>query len=273
MSNTATKQVSIEMDKLLKAKLLKGNQTLQLNCDMGESYGIWSLGADQQVMPFINQANIACGFHAGDPEVMVKTIQLAMKAGVAIGAHPGYQDKEGFGRRAMVYSASQITHLVRYQVGALSGLCALYGAELSYVKPHGALYNSMMQDVDVFTAIVKALSTGIQNQQNLALMILARPNLTAYQEIAKAHHVELIYEAFADRCYDEQGLLVSRQLPHAVLTDADAIIKQVSLLKNKQGIETHQGKFIPLQVDSICVHGDNEAAITLISTLQQLIND
>lgn len=250
------------------------SHVLKLNCDMGESYGIWSLGADQKVMPHINQANIACGFHAGDPDIMVKTIQAAKQAGVEIGAHPGYQDKEGFGRRAMVYSLQQITHLVAYQVGALSRLCQLYESELSYVKPHGALYNSMMQDVNVFTAIVKAVSNEakhINNQQDLALMILARPNLTVYQNIAKAHHVKLIYEAFADRSYDEQGFLVSRHLPHAVLTDADKIIKQVSLLKDKQGIETHEGKFIPLQVDSICVHGDNDAAINLISTLQKLI--
>jgi len=234
---------------------------------MGESFGIWSLGADQQVMPYIDQANIACGFHAGDPEVIANTLLLAKKAGVEIGAHPGYQDKEGFGRRAMEYSAQQITNLVSYQIGAINQLCQLYGCKLSYVKPHGALYNTMMQNEQVFTAIVKAVSAG-----SLALMILARPDLSAYQKIAKQYNVELIHEAFADRSYDENGLLVSRSLAGAVLSDPDAIIKQVSLLKNQQGIETIDGQFIPLKVDSICVHGDNQAAIALIKNLQQLIN-
>lgn len=234
---------------------------------MGESFGIWSLGADQQVMPYIDQANIACGFHAGDPEVIANTLLLAKKAGVEIGAHPGYQDKEGFGRRTMEYSAQQITNLVSYQIGAINQLCQLYGCKLSYVKPHGALYNTMMQNEQVFTAIVKAVSAG-----SLALMILARPDLSAYQKIAKQYNVELIHEAFADRSYDENGLLVSRSLAGAVLSDPDAIIKQVSLLKNQQGIETIDGQFIPLKVDSICVHGDNQAAIALIKNLQQLIN-
>lgn len=244
---------------------------LKLNCDMGESYGIWSLGADAKVMPYIQQANIACGFHAGDPEVMVKTLRLAKQHSVEVGAHPGYLDKEGFGRRNMVYSSEQITHLVSYQVGAMLGLCALQEVTLSYVKPHGALYNAMMQDIEIFTAIVKALAGFAKQGVNLALMILACPDLKDYQAIAQAHQVKLIYEAFADRRYDENGLLVARSQANAVLKEPQEIIEQVKQLKEQQGITTVNGEFINLKVDSICVHGDNESAIALIAELQQLI--
>lgn len=241
---------------------------MKLNCDMGESFGSWVIGADADVMPYIDQANIACGFHAGEPDVMVKTIKLAKKQQVQIGAHPGYNDKQGFGRRSIKHCYLQITHLVCYQVGALKGLCDLHDATLDYVKPHGALYNDMMADINIFKAIIDALTAF---KKPLALMILARPDLQNYQKIAQQAGIKLIYEAFADRAYDDQGYLLSRTIAGAVLKDKQLILQQVKQLASKQTLQTINGKQIKLQVDSVCVHGDNSEAILLIQQLQQLL--
>ena len=241
---------------------------MKLNCDMGESFGSWVIGADADVMPYIDQANIACGFHAGEPDVMVKTIKLAKKQQVQIGAHPGYNDKQGFGRRSIKHCYLQITHLVCYQVGALKGLCELHDVTLEYVKPHGALYNDMMADINIFKAIIDALTAF---KKPLALMILARPDLQNYQKIAQQAGIKLIYEAFADRAYDDQGYLVSRTIAGAVLKDKQLILQQVKQLASKQTVQTINGKQIKLQVDSVCVHGDNSEAILLIRQLQQLL--
>ncbi|MFT6985053.1 MAG: UPF0271 protein [Psychromonas sp.] len=243
---------------------------MKLNCDMGESYGAWEMGADQDVMPWVNQANIACGFHAGDPDVMVQTVQLAKKYNVQIGAHPSYNDKQGFGRRSIAHCYSQITPLVCYQVGALNALCSLHGKPLEYVKPHGALYNDMMADINIFTAIIDAL---VSFEIPLALMILARPDLQEYQKIAEQAGIKLIFEAFADRAYDESGYLVARSQPGAVLNHADLIKKQVKQLIDRQTVSTLSGNEIKLKVDSICVHGDNSAGILLIQELQLLLTD
>ncbi|WP_354623437.1 5-oxoprolinase subunit PxpA [Psychromonas sp. MME2] len=241
---------------------------MKLNCDMGESYGAWNMGADAQVMPYIDQANIACGFHAGDPDVMSVTIALAKQYQVQIGAHPAYHDMQGFGRRSIAHSPAQITRLICYQVGALDALCALHGTQLAYVKPHGALYNDMMVDIGLFSAIIDALASF---KQPLALMILARPDLQAYQKIAASAGVTLLYEAFADRAYDDQGYLLSRKEPGALLSDPALIKKQVQLLIDEQRVISVSGESIKLPVDTICVHGDNPVAIHLISELRQLI--
>jgi UPF0271 protein len=241
---------------------------MKLNCDMGESYGAWEIGADQDVMPWVNQANIACGFHAGDPDVMAQTIQLAIKYNVQIGAHPGYNDKQGFGRRSIAHCYAQITHLVCYQVGALNALCALQGKPLEYVKPHGALYNDMMADIRIFAAIIDAL---VSFKTPLALMILARPDLQAYHKIAEQAGIKLILEAFADRAYDETGHLVARSQKGAVLNSAELIKKQVKQLIDRQTVSTRNGKEIKLKVDTICVHGDNAAGILLVKQLQHLL--
>lgn len=242
---------------------------MKLNCDMGESFGAWKMGADAQVMPYIDQANIACGFHAGDPDVMVKTIELAKQYNVQIGAHPAYNDKQGFGRRSITHSNEQITRLICYQVGALQALCQLQGTALHYVKPHGALYNDMMADLDIFSAIVSALASF---KQPLALMILARPDLQAYQEVAAKAGVTLHYEAFADRAYDDAGYLVSRSKTGAVLTNEDAIKEQVQQLVEKQTVKSINGNTVSINADTICVHGDNPAAIALIKELQGIIS-
>lgn len=235
---------------------------------MGESFGCWEIGADATVMPYIDQANIACGFHAGDPDVMVSTIKLAKEQQVQIGAHPGYDDKKGFGRRSIEHSSEQITYLVTYQVGALKALCELHNVTLDYIKPHGALYNDMMSNITVFKAIVDALSAF---EKPLALMILARPDLQNYKTIAQQAGIKLIYEVFADRAYDAQGYLLSRNIAGSVLKEQAQIIEQVQGLVDKQTIKTVDGKEIKLQADSICVHGDNAQSIAVIKQLRQLL--
>ncbi|WP_413699775.1 5-oxoprolinase subunit PxpA [Psychromonas sp. KJ10-10] len=236
---------------------------MKLNCDVGEGFS-----TDSQLMPFIQQANIACGVHAGDDELMAETIRIAKNNNVMIGAHPSYDDRENFGRLPMSLDSRQIKQLISDQVVALQHLANKQQVEVEYVKPHGALYNQMMQDERIFTAIVEAIS-GFD--ETLKLMILARPDLQNYQQIAQKNGVDLIFEAFADRAYDDQGYLVKRSEKGALLSTAEQVHKQVKQLVETSTISTINGKRIELQVDSICVHGDNLLAVKQIEYLATLI--
>ncbi|MGI2259889.1 5-oxoprolinase subunit PxpA [Shewanella sp. GXUN23E] len=234
-----------------------------LNCDMGESFGQWPMGLDREVMPHIQQANIACGFHASDPDVMAATVQLAQQHNVSIGAHPGYADLQGFGRRHIPHSSEQISHLIAYQTGALMGIAAQFGARVDYVKPHGALYNLMMQDVAVFNAILRAVA---RLPGHLSLMILSRADNSQYRALASAAGVPLLLEAFADRAYTRDGLLMPRSESGAVLDSEAAILSQTQLLAGG-AVNTCDGSLLPLEVDSICVHGDNPASVNTIAAI------
>ncbi|KJG36082.1 hypothetical protein UA32_18100 [Photobacterium angustum] len=244
---------------------------MKLNCDMGESFGAWNMGDDAAVMPWINMANIACGFHASDPTVMARTIALAKHHDVIIGAHPGYNDKEGFGRRPIPHTLDEISHSVAYQVGALDGLCRLNAVTISYVKPHGALYNQMMQDPAIFEVIVSTIAKlNTARVLPLSLMVLSRANNEAYMQIAKQKGVSLLFEAFADRAYTTEGLLVPRHETGAVHHHPDLIKAQV--LQLAQGkVKTQSGKLLTLQVDTICVHGDNPESIETIKEIALLL--
>ena len=242
---------------------------MKLNCDMGESFGSWTMGKDADVMPYIDMANIACGFHASDPDHMAKTIQLAVEDNVEIGAHPGYDDKSGFGRRSIPHSAEAITRLVAYQIGALDALCQLYGGVVSYVKPHGALYNDMMAQSWIFEAILAAVSDLNQHRTSpLKLMILARRDNSHYSELAKQRDVGLLFEGFADRAYDSEGYLVPRSQPGSVYHDSQRIRQQVAELATGK-ITTLEGKALTLEVDTVCVHGDNEESIAVVRQLAE----
>lgn len=245
---------------------------MKLNCDMGESFGAWIMGNDASVMPWINMANIACGFHASDPNVMATTVVLAQQYNVMIGAHPGYQDKEGFGRRHIPHTLDEIRHSIAYQVGALDALCALHETQVVYVKPHGALYNDMMKDLALFEAIVLTVSKlNFSRPHPLSLMILSGAKNTAYSQIAQQYGVTLLFEAFADRAYTPDGFLVPRTEPNAVHHHPDLIKAQV--LQLAQGkVKTTCGKLLSLPVDTICVHGDNPESIATIKDLAQLLN-
>ncbi|MGR5238166.1 5-oxoprolinase subunit PxpA [Vibrio alfacsensis] len=239
-------------------------QQLTLNCDMGESFGSWKMGSDENVMPHIDMANIACGFHASDPNVMHDTIFLANQYDVEIGAHPGYPDLQGFGRRSLKMSSDQITNMLIYQVGALQALCRAQYSDIGYIKPHGALYNDMMVSDTVFLAVVKAAA-----QFKVPLMILASQENEKYLEIADDFDVPLLFEAFADRLYQDDGMLTPRTQPNAVLNDEHAILEQVKMLAETGRVKTATGRYILLEADTICVHGDNEESIVLIQKIRQ----
>ena len=242
---------------------------MKLNCDLGESYGNWVTGMDDEVMPFVDMANIACGFHASDPDVMAKTIQSGVKHGVSIGAHPGYDDKKGFGRRSIPHTHNELKNIVAYQVGAMIGMCKLYGAKVEYIKPHGALYNDMMSNEAVYQAIVESIA---QADFGVPLMILAKVDNEKYQAIADAAGVSLLFEAFADRAYTNEGTLSSRSLPGSVHHDPQLIINQVEQLVTNGTVTTIDGNELALKADTICVHGDNPESINTVQQLRKVID-
>jgi len=248
---------------------MQGNKMIRLNCDMGESFGIWKMGADEQIMPYISFANLACGFHASDAVTMNRSVQLAKEYNVTIGAHPSYQDLVGFGRRSITCSLEEIKSKVLYQLGALYAFCKAHGTTVSYVKPHGALYNDMMRDQNIYKAILSAISSF---DKNIKLMILSNPDNEAYEYTAKIYGISLIYEVFADRNYNDDGSLVSRMLPNAVVEDELDVMQRVKTLKEYGYLDSINSKRLYLKADTICVHGDNEHALKFIKSLHKVLN-
>jgi UPF0271 protein len=241
---------------------------MKLNCDLGESFGSWTMGLDEQVMPHIDQANIACGFHAGDPLVMQKTLMLAKKNNVSVGAHPGYPDLVGFGRRSINCSTEELIALVMYQVAAIDGVAKSVGIELDYVKPHGALYNDMMSKKEIREAILLALS---RYYKPLKLMLQATPHIEQHKAEAKHFNIEILSEAFADRCYDDDGKLLSRTRVGAV-HNKEKMLAQVKQLKEKGCVTSISGEILTLNADSLCVHGDNIEGVEAIESIRELID-
>ena len=241
---------------------------LLLNCDMGESFGSWTMGLDAEVMPFIDCANIACGFHAGDPGIMRKTVALALKHDVQIGAHPAYQDLAGFGRRSMAYTAAELQDLLHYQLGALDGICRAQGTRIGYVKPHGAMYNDMMASPEQLRAVVHAVAT---YDARLPLMLMATRDNREAQAIGDEYGVTLWFEAFADRAYDNAGRLVSRQLPGAVHHDADTIVRQALTLAAGQSLIASDGSALYLHANTLCVHGDNASSVAAVQRIREAL--
>lgn len=242
---------------------------MKLNCDLGEGFGSWEMGQDEEIMPLIDSANIACGFHASDPLIMQKTAALAAKYGVSIGAHVGYPDLVGFGRRSMACSAEEIEAFVIYQCGALDAISKSCGTQVDYVKPHGALYNDMMKNDAIFKAIVRGIS---RYRDDLKLMILSTQANSNYEEMVEPFGVSLMYEVFADRAYTKEGLLVPRTQEGSVIDSVDKIIERMALLKNEKKLKTICGKNLELQADSMCVHGDNQKAVDLVKALREYID-
>ncbi|NAX21757.1 5-oxoprolinase subunit PxpA [Vibrio sp. V39_P1S14PM300] len=242
--------------------------TLTLNCDMGESFGPWKMGCDDKVMPWIDMANIACGFHASDPHVMSQTVDLAIRHGVQVGAHPGYPDLQGFGRRSISYPTNELSEMLIYQIGALKALCESKNTEVSYVKPHGALYHDMMKDLAIFEAVVDAVSCF-----NVPLMILATSDSQAFFDIADKYEVPLLFEAFADRAYLGNGSLCPRSESGAVLTREEDIINQVRQIARYAKVTSKDGFVVPIEADTICVHGDNESSAGLIAKIRQALEE
>lgn len=236
-----------------------------LNCDMGESFGAWHMGDDAHAMPLIDQANLACGFHAADPLTMQRTVALAVAHGVRIGAHPSYPDLVGFGRRHMQCSAEEVTALVLYQLGALEAFCRAAGAQVAYVKPHGALYHDLVRDDTSFAAVLEACAS---YRQGLPLMVLALADNRRELQLADEADVPLMFEAFADRAYLADGQLAPRRLNGAVHDDPERIVQQALAIARGEPFADIDGKPLCLRADSLCVHGDNPRSLAVLRRLR-----
>ncbi|GFM79799.1 UPF0271 protein [Pseudomonas cichorii] len=237
-------------------------RAIDLNSDLGESFGAWSMGDDEAVLEIVSSANVACGFHAGDPAGILRTLEAAAARGVAIGAHVSYPDLVGFGRRNMDVPSDQLTADVIYQIGALQGLARSVGTRVSYVKPHGALYNTIAGNQRQATAVIQAL---LRIDPQLKLVCLANSPLIGW---ATEAGLSCVAEAFADRAYTAEGTLVSRSKPGAVLHDPELIAQRMLRLVRDGIIEAENGSLINLQADSICVHGDNQDAVAIARNLK-----
>lgn len=244
---------------------------MKLNCDLGESYGAWKMPVENDVMGYLDQANIACGFHGGDPVTLRNAIALAKKHGVSVGAHPSYPDLQGFGRRSMAMSAEELIAAIQYQVSALSGMAAIQGVTMEYVKPHGALYNDMMKDMSIYESVLTAMCDIQPSSHAVALMIQAVPEFETYQALASQYDVPLLFEAFSDRRYTPKGRLTPRTQAGAVL-DSQEAIEQAKHLVSQGIIIASDGTSLSLKVDSLCVHGDTPDAVSLVKCIRQLIN-
>ncbi|MBE9522226.1 MAG: 5-oxoprolinase subunit PxpA [Proteobacteria bacterium] len=239
---------------------------IDLNSDVGESFGVYKIGLDEEVIPLISSANIACGFHAGDPAVMRRTIALAKEHGVAVGAHPGFPDLIGFGRRNMDATLEEIRDYVTYQVGALQAFATQQRMKLQHVKAHGALYNMAAQDERIGEAIVDAVS---RLDKELILVFLPGPKREEFQEIGKRYGIRIAFEFFADREYNPDGSLVSRREPGAVIEDRQQAAERVLQMVTEKKISAQDGTQIEVAADTICVHGDNPAAVRLVKHIRE----
>ena len=242
-------------------------KTIDLNCDMGESYGAWKMGADAEVMPYITSANIACGFHAGDPATIRKTVRLAVDRGVAIGAHPSLPDLMGFGRRVMRISPQEMYDLVIYQAGAVEAFARAAGAKLHHVKCHGALYNMAANDEGLSEAMIRAVKDLGSN-----VMLYALSESRNFQ-LAKKAEVRVAGEVFADRGYSDDGTLAPRDQPGGMIEDPAASVKQVLGMIEEGYVTSLAGKRVPVAADTLCIHGDQPGAVVFAQTLRKVFSE
>jgi UPF0271 protein len=240
---------------------------IDLNGDVGESFGAYEIGHDAALIPVLTSVNIACGFHAGDPGVMRVTVALARDHGIAVGAHPGFPDLVGFGRREMKATPREVEDFVAYQIGALAGIAAAQGVRLSHVKPHGALYNMAARDTDLADAIARAIAA-----VDPSLKLFGLPGSKSL-EAARRRHVHAIGEAFADRAYRPDGSLVPRQQPGAVIHDSDTIVSRAIAIARERMVIAADGTRVPLDVQTLCVHGDTPGAAALASRIRKALTD
>ena len=236
---------------------------IDLNSDLGESFGAYKLGMDNAIIPLVSSANVACGFHAGDPLVMDKTVALCKASGSAIGAHPGYPDLVGFGRRNVAASPAEVKAMVTYQIGALDAFCKAAGIRLQHVKPHGAMYNMAAKDAELAKAICQAI---FEYDKELILMGLAGSQMLVQ---AKAMGLKCAAEVFADRAYEEDGTLVARSKPGAMIHDEEEAVRRVVRMIKEGKVTAITGKDIAITADSVCVHGDSEQALAFVQKLRE----
>ena len=241
---------------------------IDLNCDLGESFGVWPMGNDAAMIELATSVNIACGFHAGDADTMKKTVDLAKARGVNIGAHPGYRDLHGFGRRPIVgLTSSEIENLVAYQIGALQAIATTSGHKVTHVKAHGAISNVACEDDMTARAIAAAIKAV---DPNLVFVVLANSRLVKAGEAA---NLPMVHEVFADRAYEDDGSLVSRRKPGAVLHDPKAIADRVLRMVEDGNVVSVTGKVIKMRMDTVCIHGDTPGAVEIARGIRQTLKN
>ncbi len=234
-------------------------RTVDLNSDLGESYGHYTIVSDKQIIPLISSANVACGLHAGDPVVLLETLERIKESGTTgLGAHPGYPDRQGFGRRYMDLTNEEVRAFILYQLAAIDGMATTVGLELNHVKPHGALYNQTFKDYELAQTIAAAVK---EYNLNLKLMGLANQNLV---KAGKEVGLQVVHEVFADRAYEADGTLVSRRKQGAMITDTELAVRRVIRMVTEGKVKSIDGRDINIQADSICVHGDGDKALEFV---------
>jgi len=239
---------------------------IDLNADVGEGFGAWTMGADAELLALVTSANVACGFHAGDPAVMDRTVGLAVRAGVAVGAHPGHPDLRGFGRRAVQAAPDDVEKDVLYQVGALQAFARAHGTRLVHVKPHGALYNQAAED----DTIARAIARGVA-RAGRELILVGMASTEPMRRAAQAEGLRFAAEAFADRRYTPAGTLQSRREPGSVLTDPAQAAAQAVKIATEGRVTATDGREIALQADTLCLHGDNPAAVANAAAVRRAL--
>ncbi|MCA0301176.1 MAG: 5-oxoprolinase subunit PxpA [Proteobacteria bacterium] len=235
---------------------------VNINSDLGESFGPWVMGNDAEVLKIVRSANVACGFHASDPTVMVDTVKLCVQNGVSIGAHPGFADLQGFGRRAINLTVKELEANIAYQLGALQAIAALHGARVTHIKPHGMMGNMSAESAEMSEAICRATKAIDRD-----IIFLAQAN-TEQGKAARKAGLRVAEEVFADRTYTDAGFLTPRKEPNAMIKDAAQAVAHVRRMVDEQAIYSTLGKRLPCQVDSICVHGDGPTAVTVAQAVR-----
>jgi 5-oxoprolinase (ATP-hydrolysing) subunit A len=240
---------------------------IDLNADMGEGFGAWRMGQDEELLGVVTSANVACGFHAGDATIMRELAGLAKERGVALGAHPGFDDRWGFGRRAISMNARDLEYMVAYQIGALQALAAYSGAPLRHVKPHGALYNMAAKDADYARAIARGIAALD------ARLILVGPPASEMQKAADASGLTYAREGFCDRLYRDDGSLTPRSQKGAVIDDPEAVARQAVRFVQDGEVITATGARMKLAADTLCVHGDEPDAVAVARAVRRALED
>ena len=243
---------------------------IDINCDMGESFGAYTLGLDEEVIKYITSANIACGYHAGDPLVMEQTIALAREHGVSVGAHPGFPDLMGFGRRNIDATLSEIKGYIVYQIGALQAFAKAQGLKVEHVKPHGALYLMAVEDEKTSEAVVEAIASV---DKDLIFVALAGSKGEMMTKIGERIGLRVAYEAFPDRAYTPDGTLVSRRQPGAVIKDPDVVAQRALMMAQEGKVVAIDGKDIPFRPETLCVHGDTPGAVNLVKKIRETLTE
>ena len=238
---------------------------IDLNCDLGESFGNYKMGMDDEVIPHVTSVNVACGYHAGDPLVMEKTVRMALQHGTAIGAHPSFPDLQGFGRRDMKLTREEAYAMVKYQLGALYAFVKSAGGELQHLKAHGALYNMAGRDIEMAMALAQAI-----RDFDSQMLLLGLPN-SKMEEAAAECGIGYVSEFFADRAYNDDGSLVNRKLEGSVIHDSALACERVIRMISKGEVETYTGGILKLGCKSVCVHGDNKAAIEFVKQIRSAL--